>query len=268
MPRIVRFTERTPLVLPPSAQETKVCRCGISKTFPLCDNACTLTEGEDASLTYTYDAKGKRKVLEEAKDDRKSLSSAWKWVLPVAYILIPANMIATLTGYLKLPAQYAKKGTVPGVPGSLVDKVPYGFLFPILLQVLLVVALTWLSFHPQYTNPQKFLEMLDTKVDHSMKDRFHLWTRRLIAIVALLVSAFFTYVSAAIVIGALVQDQDVSPLVVGVFLLVLVGIIATWVILVRRNLRENAATAAAALAADSAPEHIVPPPSDADRPTS
>ena len=197
-------------------------------------------------------------MLDAAHDEAKPLSKAWKWVLPVAYVLIPANVIATLTGYLKLPAKYVMKGQLPGVSDELLEKTPYGFLFPILLQLLCVVGLTWLSMHPQYANPQKLLELADTKIGKSAKDRFNLWVRRLIALVALVVSAFFTYISTAVIYSAVFGEDAISlPVVLG-FAAVVGVIIAGWVYMVRRHFRTILPAAAPAPAGPIPPNTPAP----------
>lgn len=242
MPRLIRIGERTPLILQTTTGEVKVCRCGLSKTPPYCDGSEALLEGEDAELTYTYDDKGKRSVLDH-NDAKKpaSLSNAWKWMLPVAYILIPVNIINTMTGYAKLPSKVLLKGQVPGVSQNFLEKTPYGYLFPVVVQIAAVLIITWLAQHPQVLKPQHWVEQVDAHVDVHKKDKFFLFVRRLLTAVALLVSVFCTYISGVLLFSAFIGETKVPVgLMLGFGALFLV-IIATWIILVRRHFAKQMA---------------------------
>jgi CDGSH-type Zn-finger protein len=60
MTRLVRRTLQEPTLYVIDGKEVSLCKCGLSKNQPYCDESHKLTKGEEPGRLYWYDNRGKR----------------------------------------------------------------------------------------------------------------------------------------------------------------------------------------------------------------
>lgn len=69
MPRLVQFSDKGPIEIPPQQESVWICGCGLSQNFPHCDgshNKCERAEPDDQKV-YVYDENRKRVIEEKDK---------------------------------------------------------------------------------------------------------------------------------------------------------------------------------------------------------
>ena len=77
MARLTRHEETEPKPIKVGGETVWICRCGLTKNEPYCDNSHELCKDEDDDFLYEYTEKGERialgKKVSSAEDDEISL---------------------------------------------------------------------------------------------------------------------------------------------------------------------------------------------------
>ena len=66
MTRLVRRTLQEPTLYVIDGKDVSLCKCGLSKNQPYCDESHKLTRGEEPGKLYWYDDAGKRHEIADS----------------------------------------------------------------------------------------------------------------------------------------------------------------------------------------------------------